>query len=136
MGNYEAGAGHSKRSPGRRLCRPVLQAADDFTAPLQQLITEYCWGEIWTRDDLPRTTRSLINIAMMTALNRPHELRLHVRGALTNGCTDNEIRGVLLQTVVYCGVPAALDAFRVAREVIQETSGEACEAPDRAPSVL
>ncbi len=125
MGNYEEGLAVRREVLGADYVDRSLQTADDFTAPLQQLITEYCWGEIWTRDDLPRTTRSLINIAMMTALNRPHELRLHVRGALTNGCTDNEIRGVLLQTVVYCGVPAALDAFRVAREVIQETSGEA-----------
>ncbi len=125
MGNYEEGLAVRREVLGADYVDRSLQTADDFTAPLQQLITEYCWGEIWTRDDLPRTTRSLINIAMMTALNRPHELRLHVRGALTNGCTVNEIRGVLLQTVVYCGVPAALDAFRVAREVIQETSGEA-----------
>ena len=125
MGNYEEGLAVRREVLGADYVDRSLQTADDFTAPLQQLITEYCWGEIWTRDDLPRTTRSLINIAMMTALNRPHELRLHVRGALTNGCTINEIRGVLLQTVVYCGVPAALDAFRVAREVIQETSGEA-----------
>lgn len=111
MGNYEEGLAVRREVLGADYVDRSLQTADDFTAPLQQLITEYCWGEIWTRDDLPRTTRSLINIAMMTALNRPHELRLHVRGALTNGCTINEIRGVLLQTVVYCGVPAALDAF-------------------------
>ena len=125
MGNYEEGLAVRQEVLGADYVDRSLQTADDFTAPLQQLITEYCWGEIWTRDDLPRTTRSLINIAMMTALNRPHELRLHVRGALTNGCTDQRDPGVLLQTVVYCGVPAALDAFRVAREVIQETSGEA-----------
>jgi 4-carboxymuconolactone decarboxylase len=125
MGNYEEGLAVRREVLGADYVDRSLQSADDFTGPLQQLITEYCWGEIWTRDDLPRKTRSLVNIAMMTALNRPQELRLHVRGALTNGCTVSEIRGVLLQTVVYCGVPAALDAFRVAREVIQETNGEA-----------
>jgi 4-carboxymuconolactone decarboxylase len=125
MGNYEEGLAVRREVLGTDYVDRSLQSADDFTAPLQELITEYCWGEIWTRDDLPRATRSLINIAMMTALNRPHELRLHVRGALTNGCSVKEIRGVLLQTVVYCGVPAALDAFRVAREVIQESNGEA-----------
>jgi 4-carboxymuconolactone decarboxylase len=125
MGNYEEGLAVRREVLGADYVDRSLQSADDFTGPLQQLITEYCWGEIWTRDDLPRKTRSLVNIAMMTALNRPQELRLHVRGALTNGCTVSEIRGVLLQTVVYCGVPAALDAFRVAREVIQETNGAA-----------
>jgi 4-carboxymuconolactone decarboxylase len=125
MGNYEEGLAVRREVLGADYVDRSLQSADDFTGPLQQLITEYCWGEIWTRDDLPRKTRSLVNIAMMTALNRPQELRLHVRGALTNGCTVSEIRGVLLQTVVYCGVPAALDAFRVAREVIQEANGAA-----------
>jgi 4-carboxymuconolactone decarboxylase len=125
MGNYEEGLAVRREVLGADYVDRSLQSADDFTGPLQQLITEYCWGEIWTRDDLPRKTRSLVNIAMMTALNRPQELRLHVRGALTNGCTVSEIRGVLLQTTVYCGVPAALDAFRVAREVIQEANGGA-----------
>jgi 4-carboxymuconolactone decarboxylase len=125
MGNYEEGLVVRREVLGADYVDRSLQSADEFTAPLQQLITEYCWGEIWTRDDLPRTTRSLINIAMMTALNRPHELRLHVRGAFTNGCTVEEIRGVLLQAVVYCGVPAALDAFRVAGEVIREAESQA-----------
>jgi 4-carboxymuconolactone decarboxylase len=119
MGHYEQGLAVRREVLGADYVERSLQTADEFTAPLQQLITEYCWGEIWTRDDLPRATRSLINIAMMTALNRPNELRLHVRGALTNGCTADEIRGVLLQAAVYCGVPAALDAFRVAHEVIR-----------------
>jgi 4-carboxymuconolactone decarboxylase len=124
MGNYEQGLAVRREVLGADYVDQSMQSADEFTGPLQRLITEYCWGEIWTRDDLPRATRSLVNIAMMTALNRPHELRLHVRGALTNGCTVNEIRGVLLQTAVYCGVPAALDAFRVAGEVIRSTSSE------------
>ena len=125
MGNYQEGLAVRREVLGADYVERSIQSADEFTAPLQHLITEYCWGEIWTRDDLSRMTRSLINIAMMTALNRPHELRLHVRGAFTNGCTDEEIRGVLLQAVVYCGVPAALDAFRVAGEVIREAESQA-----------
>jgi 4-carboxymuconolactone decarboxylase len=94
-------------------------AADDFNRPMQELVTEYCWGAVWGRDDLTRKMRSLINIAMITALNRPHELKVHVAGALRNGATVEEIRGVLLQTAVYCGLPAALDSFRVASEAIK-----------------
>jgi 4-carboxymuconolactone decarboxylase len=120
VGNYDEGLIIRREVLGDAYVDQSLRNADEFTAPLQQLITEYCWGDIWTRDDLARATRSLVNIAMMTALNRPHELGLHVRGALTNGCTTEEIRGVLLQAAVYCGVPAALDAFRVARQVIAD----------------
>lgn len=97
-----------------------LAAADDFTRPMQELVTEYCWGEIWTQPELPRRTRSLINIAMISALNRPHELQLHVRGALRNGCSKEEIRAVLLQVAIYCGVPAAIDGFRTAAAVLKE----------------
>lgn len=100
-----------------------MQQADDFVRPFQELVSEYCWGEIWTRPGLPRRTRSLINIAMLTALNRPHEVKLHLKGALNNGCTKEEIREVLLQSAIYCGVPAALDSFRIAREVFKEVEG-------------
>jgi 4-carboxymuconolactone decarboxylase len=96
----------------------AMAGADELTRPLQELVTEYCWGAIWTRPGLPRKTRSLVNLAMLTALNRPHELKLHVRGALRNGCTRDDIREVLLQAAIYCGVPAAIDGFRVAREVL------------------
>jgi 4-carboxymuconolactone decarboxylase len=99
-----------------------LAAADDFTGPVQQLVTEYCWGEVWTQPELPRKTRSLLNIAMLSALNRPHELQLHVRGALRNGCTSDEIRAVLMQVAIYCGVPAAIDGFRIASAVLKEDS--------------
>src|SRR5262252_7321183 len=95
----------------------AMAGADELTRPLQELVTEYCWGAVWTRPGLPRKTRSLVNLAMLTALNRPHELKLHVRGALRNGCTPDEIMEVLLQAAIYCGVPAAIDGFRVAREV-------------------
>ena len=94
--------------------------ADDFTRPLQELVTEYCWGRIWTRPGLPRKTRSLINLAMLTALNRPHEVKLHLRGALNNGCSKEEIMEVFLQTAIYCGIPAAVDSFRIAKEFFQE----------------
>jgi 4-carboxymuconolactone decarboxylase len=90
------------------------ERATEFTAPLQELVTEYCWGTVWSRPGLELKTRSLLNLAMLTALNRPHELRVHVRGALNNGCTPDEIRETLLQAAVYCGLPAALDAFRTA----------------------
>ncbi|MCG6928960.1 MAG: 4-carboxymuconolactone decarboxylase [Desulfofustis sp.] len=98
----------------------ALRAADDFAMPMQELVTQYCWGEIWTRPALDRKTRSIINLAMLTALNRPHEIKLHLRGAINNGLTKEEIREVLLQTAIYCGVPAAIDSFRIAREVFEE----------------
>lgn len=101
-----------------------LKTADDFSRPMQELVTEYCWGAVWTREALPRKIRSMLNLAMLTALNRPHELKLHVRGALRNGVTKEEIREVLLQTAIYCGVPAAIDAFRTAREVLNEAPPE------------
>lgn len=90
-----------------------MAAADDFTGPMQKLVTEWCWGEIWGRLGLPRKTRSLMNIAMLSALNRPHEVKLHVRGAPNNGVTREEIQEVLMQVANYCGVPAALDSMRV-----------------------
>jgi 4-carboxymuconolactone decarboxylase len=98
----------------------ALKNADDFTRPMQELVTQMAWGEIWTRPGLDRRTRSLLNLAMITALNRPHELKLHVRGAITNGLTKAEIMEVFLQAAIYCGMPAALDSFRVAKEVFAE----------------
>ncbi len=97
-----------------------LARADDFTAALQVLATEMAWGAVWTRPGLPRKTRSMLNLAMLIALNRPHEFRLHVRGALNNGITREEIKEVLLHAGAYCGVPAAVDAFRNASEVFKE----------------
>ncbi|WP_382305033.1 carboxymuconolactone decarboxylase family protein [Herbiconiux sp. UC225_62] len=97
-----------------------LGATSEFSRPIQELVTEYCWGIVWTSDGLPRKTRSLINIAMLTALNRSHELAVHVRGALNNGATDGEIQEVLLQTAIYVGVPAALESFRIADRVVKE----------------
>jgi 4-carboxymuconolactone decarboxylase len=97
-----------------------IREADDFTRDMQEMVTQYCWGDVWNRPGLDRRTRSFLNLAMITALNRPHELKLHVRGALNNGLTKDEIKEVFLQAAIYCGVPAALDSFRVAREVFKE----------------
>ena len=101
-----------------------INNATDFNMPMQELVTEYCWGEVWARPGLPKKTRSMINLAMITALNRPHELKLHVRGAINNGVSREEIQEVLLQTAIYCGVPAAIDSFRTAKEVLDEIDNE------------
>lgn len=98
----------------------ATDGADDFTGPFQDLVTEYCWGAVWGRDALPRKTRSMLNLAMLAVLNRPNELRTHVRGALTNGVSREEIREIFMQVAVYAGVPAAVDAFRTARAAFDE----------------
>lgn len=98
----------------------ALKNVDEFSAPLQEMLNEYCWGWLWNRETLPRKTRSLINIALLAVLNRPHELKAHVKGALRNGCSKEEIREVLLHIGVYAGVPAAVDGFRNAREALKE----------------
>ncbi|MGN6143800.1 MAG: carboxymuconolactone decarboxylase family protein [Mesorhizobium sp.] len=97
-----------------------INQADEFSWPIQQLTTEFCWDEIWNRPGLDRRSRSLLNLGMIAALNRPHELKIHVGGALNNGLTKEEIREAILQIAVYCGMPAALDSFRVAKEVFKE----------------
>ena len=97
-----------------------LAQASNFSRPMQELVTEFCWGEIWTREGLDRRTRSLVNLGMLTAMGKSHELGAHVRGALTNGCTETEIQEVLLQAAVYCGMPAGLEAFRVAEQAIED----------------
>ncbi|MBL4601740.1 MAG: carboxymuconolactone decarboxylase family protein [Emcibacteraceae bacterium] len=98
----------------------AISNMDDFSAPLQELVTEFCWGSIWTRDGLDKRTRSLLNIAMLSALNRPHEIKIHLKGAIRNGCTPEEIREVILQIAVYCGVPAAIDTMKMARQILTE----------------
>jgi 4-carboxymuconolactone decarboxylase len=115
---FERGLAVRRQVLGARHVDEALRAADEFSRPLQELVTEYCWGTVWTRPGLPRKTRSLINLAMLTALNRPHELGLHVRGAVRNGCSRREIMETLLHSAVYCGVPAAIDSVRVAREAL------------------
>lgn len=110
------GAAHVDRS---------LNNADAFNAEFQQMVTEWCWGRVWGRDGLDRKTRSLLNLAMLSALNRPHEVGLHVRGAINNGVSQDEIKEVLLQVMIYCGVPAALDSMKVASEVFKAMESEA-----------
>ncbi len=102
-----------------------MRNATAFNKPFQELVTEYCWGAVWGREGLPRKTRSMLNLAMIGALNRPHELRMHVAGALRNGVTRDEIREVFMQLAIYAGVPAGVDAFRVAMEVFKEEDGRA-----------
>ena len=98
----------------------ALKNADSFNKPFQELVTEYCWGKVWGRPGLDRRQRSLLNLAMISILNRPHELKAHLRGALTNGVTTQEICEVFLQVSIYAGVPAAVDSFRIANEFFQE----------------
>jgi 4-carboxymuconolactone decarboxylase len=117
---YETGLRIRREVLGSEYVDKSISMSDDFNRPLQELVTQYCWGAVWSRPGLTRKTRSLINLAMLTALNRPHEVKLHLKGALNNGCSREEIMEVLLQTAIYCGVPAAIDSFRVAREVFSE----------------
>jgi 4-carboxymuconolactone decarboxylase len=124
MSLFEKGLEVRKAVLGAEFVEKSIASADDFNRPLQELVTEYCWGAVWTREGLPRRIRSMLNLAMLTALNRPHELKMHVKGALRNGVTKDEIREVLLQAMIYVGVPAAVDAFRTAREAIAEVESE------------
>lgn len=103
----------------------AIKNADAFSLPLQELVTQYAWGDVWNRPGLPRRERSMLVLAMLTALNRPHEIKLHLRGALNNGVTRDEIREIFLQAAIYCGAPAAMDSFRVAREVFAALDTEA-----------
>jgi 4-carboxymuconolactone decarboxylase len=105
------GAAHVERS---------LANVSEFSRPMQELVTEYCWGAVWSRDGLERKTRSMLNLAMLTALNRGHELAVHVKGAINNGVTPEEIQEVLMQTAIYVGVPAALESFRIAEATLKE----------------
>jgi len=98
----------------------ALASVDDFTREFQEMVTEHAWGAIWTRPGLAKKQRSLINLAMLAALNRPEEFELHFRGALKNGCTPDELKETLLQVAVYCGMPAGVSAFRIARKVLAE----------------
>jgi 4-carboxymuconolactone decarboxylase len=121
---FERGLEIRKSVLGAEYVEKSLKSADDFNQPLQELVTEYCWGAVWGREELPRKIRSMLNLAMISALNRPHELKIHVRGALRNGVSKEEIREVLLQVAIYCGVPAAVDGFRTAREAFAEADAE------------
>ncbi|WP_454858372.1 4-carboxymuconolactone decarboxylase [Rhizobium binxianense] len=119
---YDAGLKVRKAVLGPDYVDRSIQNATPFTRPMQELVTEYCWGTVWTRDGIDRKTRSVINLAMLTALNRPHEIEIHVRGALNNGVTHAEMQEIFLQAAIYCGVPAAMDSFRIAQRVINEAA--------------
>lgn len=125
MGQYDAGMAVRRAVLGDVYVDRSLANTTDFNAPMQRLVTEYCWGAVWTRTELDRRTRSLVNLSMLTALGKSHELSLHVRGAVNNGCTREEIREVFLQTAIYCGVPAALEGYRVASDVLSAIDAEA-----------
>lgn len=117
---YEKGMAARRSVLGDAYVDNALKNADALTQPFQDLATEYCWGTIWANEDLPRKTRSLINIGMLVALGRSNELEIHMRAARRNGCTMEEIRAVLMQTAIYVGVPAANDGFKIARKVLAE----------------
>ena len=117
---FEKGLAIRREVLGAEYVDAAFATADEFNRPMQDLVTQYCWGEVWGRPGLDRKTRSLLNLAMISALNRPHELKTHVRGALTNGVTKEQICEVFLQVAIYCGVPAGVDSFRIARETFKE----------------
>lgn len=123
---YEDGLRVRREVLGREYVDPQIKRAetDPITAMIQKLVTEFCWGAVWTRPGLSRKTRSMLNLAMLTALDKPEELKTHIRAALGNGCTREEIGEVLLHATVYCGVPAGVNAFRHAREVFDKIDGK------------
>ena len=109
---------------GEAYVNNALKSVDDFNRPFQEMLNEYCWGTVWGREELPRKTRSMLNIAMIAILNRQHEFRAHLKGALTNGVSRDEIREILMHVAIYGGMPAAVDSFRIAREVFAEIDGK------------
>lgn len=117
---YETGLRVRKEVLGDEYVDKALNAADDFNSEFQSIVTEYCWGGVWGQKVLDKKQRSLNNLCILAALNRPHEFKIHFRGALTNGCTLDEIKETLHQIAVYCGVPAGVEAFRLGREVLEE----------------
>lgn len=117
---FEKGLKTRREVLGSEYVDNSIQSAGEFNMPMQELVTEYAWNAIWNRPGLDRRSRSMINLAMLTALNRPHELKLHLKGAINNGLTKDEIREILMQTAIYCGVPAAIDSFKCAKETFAE----------------
>jgi 4-carboxymuconolactone decarboxylase len=117
---FDRGLDIRKSVLGAEFVENSFKSADAFNRPMQELATEYCWGYVWGREGLPKKTRSMLNLAMISALNRPHELKMHIAGALRNGVSREEICEVFLQVAIYCGVPAGVDSFRNAREVFAE----------------
>ena len=117
---FDKGLVVRKEVLGAEYVEKSIKGADEFALAMQEFATEMAWGKIWTRPGLPRKTRSLLNIGLLVALNRPHELKLHIRGALTNGLTKDQIREIFIHMSIYAGIPAGVDAFRQAREVFAE----------------
>ncbi|GAA4784014.1 carboxymuconolactone decarboxylase family protein [Actinomycetospora chlora] len=117
---FERGLAVRKEVVGEAHVERSMAQVSDFSRPVQEWVTRACWGDVWDRPGLDRRTRSLLNLVMLTALGRSHELAVHVRGAVTNGATTEEIQEALLQATVYCGAPAGLEAFRVAEKVLAE----------------
>lgn len=122
MGNetFKKGLAIRKSVLGAEFVEKSIASADDFNMPMQELVTEYCWGAVWGREGLPKKTRSMLNLAMIATLNRPNELKMHVKGALVNGVSKDEIREIFMQVAIYAGVPAGVDSFRIAREAFAE----------------
>ena len=120
---YDKGLAIRKDVLGEDYVRRAVEGADDFNRPFQDFLVEYCWGACWSRDGLDRKQRSLLNVGMLAALGRTQELELHFRGALRNGLSREELRDALIQVAVYCGVPAGVEAFRVARKVLAQEPG-------------
>ena len=120
QGLFEKGLEVHKEVLGADHVEKSIAKADEFTRTMAEWSTAYCWGALWTRPGLDRRSRSIANLAMIAALNRPHELKLHVKAALKNGLSKDEIKEVFLQVAVYCGIPAGMDSFRIAREAFEE----------------
>jgi 4-carboxymuconolactone decarboxylase len=121
---YDTGMAVRRAVLGDAYVDRSLQSGTEFRKPMQDLVTEFCWGAVWARDGIDRKTRSLVNLGMLTALNRSTELAAHIRGAVNNGATKEEIQEVLLQAAVYCGMPAGLESFRVAEKVFDDLAAE------------
>ena len=120
---YEKGLAVRKQVLGEEYVNQALANADEFSQPLQDYVTEHAWGAVWVRDGLSKKQRSMVTLSILVAINRPHELKTHIKGALNNGLTREEIREIFLQAAAYCGAPAAVDAFRTAKELFQELDG-------------
>jgi len=121
---FDRGFEIRKKVLGAEFVEASFAAADDFNKPMQELVTEYCWGAVWGREELPHKTRSMLNLAMIATLNRPHELKMHIKGALKNGVTKIEIREIFMQVAIYAGVPAGVDSFRIAKAAFDELDNE------------
>jgi 4-carboxymuconolactone decarboxylase len=130
-GRMEEGARVRREVLGEEHVQRSLERASEFTRPMQEFVTEYCWGAVWSRPGLSRRDRSLVNLGMLAALGRSHELGVHVRGAVSNGCTREEIQEALLQVAVYAGVPAGMEAFRVAEATLNQLTPDELVRPDQ-----